>query len=528
MDEDIWQEIGELRAEVEDLKVVCTTIQDYFKYLTDPVEATMKVKDENQSLNKSKVSNIFKRACQNDSKTTKKTKITEIFIINSEVGDDSHKNSKDIEKEQSKLSRKRRRKTDNAEESHPLHKRINWRENLFKDTEDSEDEVEDDMENNEIKKEDRKQNKKNQHVQHDNCVENEDKHKCITLSDPEKSQINVLINSPESGICSDVLLDKISGEYIETSHEDEDKCITLSNPEKSQVNVQINSPESGISSDVLLDKISGEYIETSHDITVDDDIPVILEPPRYLTLRKLSELIKSNNEATEEVISDIDMEGMLTNAKEERPISVYPNHHHFSRKAPQLSFMSTNKPEENKQFKSNIQSNQCNTKFYERKPMRRKSKGGGGPMHTVHVPHCSQLIKEGPGIGWKVALNHPLSRVNNILMKVSPSSEPELVRPGTIYPAQSYREMSSADYPTLSLCSQEFPTLSCPPEKVGVMALKQGGTIVSSILIHSTTATARLPQGVYILDFLEYHNIALLVVQAHNTQRQNTLELRYG
>ena len=482
MDEDIWQEIGELRAEVEDLKVVCTTIQDYFKYLTDPVEATMKVKDENQSLNKSKVSNIFKRACQNDSKTTKKTKITEIFIINSEVGDDSHKNSKDIEKEQSKLSRKRRRKTDNAEESHPLHKRINWREKLFKDSEDSEDEVGDDMENNEIKKEDRKQNKKNQHVQHDNCVENEDKHKCITLSDPEKSQINVLINSPESGICSDV----------------------------------------------LLDKISGEYIETSHDITVDDDIPVILEPPRYLTLRKLSELIKSNNEATEEVISDIDMECMLTNAKEERPISVYPDHHHFSRKAPQLSFMSTNKPEENKQFQSNIQSNQCNTKFYERKPMRRKSKGGGGPMHTVPVPHCSQLIKEGPGIGRKVALNHPLSRVNNILMKVSPSSEPELVRPGTIYPAQSYREMSSAEYPKLSLCSQEFPTLSCPPEKVGVMALKQGGTIVSSILIHSTTAAARLPQGVYILDFLEYHNIALLVVQAHNTQRQNTLELRYG
>ena len=45
MDEGIWEEIGELRAQVEELKCICGSIQEYFRYLTDPIEAAHEPKE---------------------------------------------------------------------------------------------------------------------------------------------------------------------------------------------------------------------------------------------------------------------------------------------------------------------------------------------------------------------------------------------------------------------------------------------------------------------------------------------------
>ena len=55
--------------------------------------------------------------------------------------------------------------------------------------------------------------------------------------------------------------------------------------------------------------------------------------------------------------------------------------------------------------------------------------------------------------------------------------------------------------------------MSLDPDKVLVSDVPPGSTIVSSKVIHSTTAEARIPAGTYVLDFMDYMNIAVLVVK---------------
>ena len=55
--------------------------------------------------------------------------------------------------------------------------------------------------------------------------------------------------------------------------------------------------------------------------------------------------------------------------------------------------------------------------------------------------------------------------------------------------------------------------MSLDPDKVLVSEVPPGSTIVSSTIIHSTSAEAGIPAGTYILDFMDYLNIAVLVVK---------------
>ena len=82
MDEDLWEEIGVLRSELDDLKAVCANIQEYFKYLSDPIGTTQFGNRGDQALNtNTKVSDIFKSVCQNASKLKKKILHTEILVL---------------------------------------------------------------------------------------------------------------------------------------------------------------------------------------------------------------------------------------------------------------------------------------------------------------------------------------------------------------------------------------------------------------------------------------------------------------
>ena len=62
------------------------------------------------------------------------------------------------------------------------------------------------------------------------------------------------------------------------------------------------------------------------------------------------------------------------------------------------------------------------------------------------------------------------------------------------------------------------------PDKVLVSEVPPGSIIVSSMVIHSTTAESRIPAGTYVLDFMDYINIAVLVVKDGGEEENNCVK----
>ena len=158
MDEELWEEIGNMRAEVEELKSTCASIQEYFGYLTDPIEAAFDVSPEDRgeySPESLKVFNIFKSVHRKDkSEKGVQKSFTEIFRIYSDEQTktpaiNEHKFnetksalrncSKNEFKNRSKLSRKKRKYLNkNIIKKDPSIKddeKQSWRDNIFDDSE---------------------------------------------------------------------------------------------------------------------------------------------------------------------------------------------------------------------------------------------------------------------------------------------------------------------------------------------------------------------------------------------------------
>ena len=88
MEEELWEEIGDLKAEVEELKSACASIQEYFKYLSDPIEAAYEVPTQDGDNNfpdRLKVFNIFKSVHkEKESENGEQKSLTDIFRIYSD------------------------------------------------------------------------------------------------------------------------------------------------------------------------------------------------------------------------------------------------------------------------------------------------------------------------------------------------------------------------------------------------------------------------------------------------------------
>ena len=170
--EDIWEEIDELKAVVEELKFTCASIQRYFEYLSDPIEAVEENFEKDGTVNSSdklEVFNIFKTVeTMNNKNVDKENTLTDIFgtpdIDINQVDEKLEKRKfaeenandekfelnetfKSVRKNHFKLSRKKRKFAgdENIKQNIKQNpsvvddinkKKITWRDNIFSDSED--------------------------------------------------------------------------------------------------------------------------------------------------------------------------------------------------------------------------------------------------------------------------------------------------------------------------------------------------------------------------------------------------------